>query len=122
MRWIAVAALVMAGAEGAAPIPGAKLFYTDSGGSGVPIVLMHAATGSVRAWEHQTEAFARAGYRVIAFDRRGWGRTTSEPSAAAGTAITVKVSVNFQDVSGVGGLLFTTSTLQATATMRKEDG
>jgi pimeloyl-ACP methyl ester carboxylesterase len=86
MRWIAVAALVMAGAEGAAPVSGAKLFYTDSGGSGVPIVLMHAATGSVRAWEHQTEAFARAGYRVIAFDRRGWGRTTSEPSAAAGTA------------------------------------
>jgi pimeloyl-ACP methyl ester carboxylesterase len=89
MRWIAVAALVMAGAESAAlvaPIPGAKLFYTDSGGSGVPIVLMHAATGSVRAWEHQTEAFARAGYRVIAFDRRGWGRTTSEPGAAPGTA------------------------------------
>jgi len=86
MRWIAAAGLVLAAVDGFAPVPGAKLFYTDSGGSGVPIVLMHAATGSVRAWEHQTPVFTRAGYRVIAFDRRGWGRTTSEPGAAPGTA------------------------------------
>jgi pimeloyl-ACP methyl ester carboxylesterase len=86
MRWIAAAGLVLAAVDGFAPAPGAKLFYTDSGGSGVPIVLMHAATGSVRAWERQTPAFTRAGYRVIAFDRRGWGRTTSEPGAAPGTA------------------------------------
>jgi pimeloyl-ACP methyl ester carboxylesterase len=86
MRWIAAAGLVLATVDGFAPVPGARLFYTDSGGSGVPIVLMHAATGSVRAWEHQTPAFTRAGYRVIAFDRRGWGRTTSEPGAAPGTA------------------------------------
>jgi pimeloyl-ACP methyl ester carboxylesterase len=86
MRWIAAAGLVLAAVDGFAPVPGARLFYTDSGGSGVPIVLMHAATGSVRAWEHQTPAFTRAGFRVIAFDRRGWGRTTSEPGAASGTA------------------------------------
>jgi pimeloyl-ACP methyl ester carboxylesterase len=86
MRWVAAAGLVLAAVDGFAPVPGARLFYTDSGGSGVPIVLMHAATGSVRAWEHQTPAFTRAGFRVIAFDRRGWGRTTSEPGAASGTA------------------------------------
>jgi len=72
--------------EGFASVPGAKLFYTDSGGTGVPLVLMHAATGSVRAWQHQTSAFTGAGYRVIAFDRRGWGRTNVEPNAAPGTA------------------------------------
>ena len=73
--------------EGFASVPGsAKLFYTDSGGTGVPLVLMHAATGSVRAWEHQTSAFANAGYRVISFDRRGWGRTDVEPGSAPGTA------------------------------------
>ena len=73
--------------EGFASVPGgAKLFYTDSGGTGVPLVLMHAATGSVRAWQHQTSAFAGAGYRVIAFDRRGWGRTDVEPNSAPGTA------------------------------------
>jgi pimeloyl-ACP methyl ester carboxylesterase len=86
MRTIVAAGLVLAAVDGFAPVPGAKLFYTDTGGSGVPVVLMHAATGSVRAWEHQTPAFTRAGYRVIAFDRRGWGRTTSEPGAAPGTA------------------------------------
>jgi pimeloyl-ACP methyl ester carboxylesterase len=97
MRSIAAAALALVvlysmssmslrAAESTAPLPGVKLFYTDSGGTGVPLVLMHAATGSVRAWEHQTAAFTRAGYRVIAFDRRGWGRTMPEPGAPPGTA------------------------------------
>jgi pimeloyl-ACP methyl ester carboxylesterase len=39
---------------------------------------MHAATGSSRVWEYQIPAFTAAGYRVIAFDRRGWGRTVIE--------------------------------------------
>ena len=65
---------------------GVHLNYTDTGGSGVPVVLMHAATGSVLAWEHQTPAFVKAGYRVIAFDRRGWGKTTSDAGAIPGTA------------------------------------
>jgi len=65
---------------------GVHLSYSDTGGSGVPIVLMHAATGSIRSWDHQTSAFVKAGYRVIAFDRRGWGGTTVDQNAAAGTA------------------------------------
>lgn len=72
--------------EGYAELPGVRLFYIDTGGTGVPVVLMHAATGSVRAWEHQIPAFTKAGYRVISFDRRGWGRTESQPGAAPGTA------------------------------------
>ena len=47
-----------------ADLPGVRLFYIDTGGTGVPVVLMHAATGSVRAWEHQMPAFTKAGYRV----------------------------------------------------------
>src|SRR3954469_1310819 len=66
--------------------PDVRLYYTDSGGTGVPLVLMHAATGSTRSWEHQTPAFIKAGYRVIAFDRRGWGRTTVDPNTPPGTA------------------------------------
>jgi pimeloyl-ACP methyl ester carboxylesterase len=61
-------------------VPGARIFYTDTGGSGVPVVLLHAATGSSRVWEYQIPAFTRAGYRVIAFDRRGWGRTVVDPA------------------------------------------
>ncbi len=43
---------------------------------------MHAITGTSESWAPQIDAFARAGYRVIAFDRRGWGR--SETDAATG--------------------------------------
>ncbi|HEY7392656.1 MAG TPA: alpha/beta hydrolase [Bryobacteraceae bacterium] len=67
--------------ESAADLPGVRLWYTDSGGSGVPVVFMHAATGSVRNWnEHQVGPLTKAGYRFIAFDRRGWGRTVVAPS------------------------------------------
>ena len=44
------------------------------------VVLLHAATGSRQVWEYQREAFARAGFRVIAYDRRGFGGTTSDPA------------------------------------------
>src|SRR5712691_6260080 len=66
--------------EGLAPVPGAKLWYIDSGGSGVPVVFLHPATGSVRIWEHQIPAFKAAGYRFIAYDRRDFGRTIIDPS------------------------------------------
>ena len=66
--------------EAFASLPGARIFYIDSGGSGVPIVFLHAATGSSRVWEYQIPAFTAAGYRVIAFDRRGWGRTVNDPA------------------------------------------
>lgn len=61
--------------EGYATVPGARIVYRDTGGSGVPVILLHAATGSSRVWDYQIPAFTAAGYRVIAFDRRGWGRT-----------------------------------------------
>jgi len=43
-------------------------------------VFLHAATGSSRVWEYQIPPFLAAGYRFLAFDRRGWGRTTVEPA------------------------------------------
>lgn len=66
--------------EAYANLPGVRILYTDTGGSGVPVVFMHAATGSSRVWEHQIPAFASAGYRVIAYDRRGWGRSVIDPT------------------------------------------
>ena len=66
--------------EAHADLPGVRIWYQDTGGMGVPIVLMHAGTGSSRVWEHQTPGFTAAGYRVIAYDRRGWGRTVVDPS------------------------------------------
>jgi pimeloyl-ACP methyl ester carboxylesterase len=72
--------------EGYANLSGVRLWYTDTGGTGTPVVLMHAATGSSRVWEHQIPAFTKAGYRVIAFDRRGWGRTAVASDAPPATA------------------------------------
>ncbi|HEX2933504.1 MAG TPA: alpha/beta hydrolase, partial [Candidatus Binatia bacterium] len=64
---------------GYADLPGVRLWYTDSGGSGVPLVLLHANTGTADSWQYNIPGFVEAGYRVIAFDRRGWGRSTANP-------------------------------------------
>jgi pimeloyl-ACP methyl ester carboxylesterase len=69
-----------------AGLPGVRLWYHDSGGTGVPVVFVHAATGSSRVWEYQEPAFVAAGYRVIAYDRRGFGRTIVAADAPAGAA------------------------------------
>jgi pimeloyl-ACP methyl ester carboxylesterase len=63
-----------------AELPGVKLWFTDTGGAGAPIVLLHANTGTSEGWEAQVAAFARQGYRVIAFDRRGWGKSLADPA------------------------------------------
>src|SRR4029453_13680040 len=75
--------------EGYAQLPGVRIWYKDTGGSGVPVILMHAATGSSRVGEPQIRALTAAGYRVIAYDRRGWGRSVTETGAMPGTAADV---------------------------------
>src|SRR6185503_5548976 len=66
--------------EAAADVPGVHLWFADSGGSGAPVVFIHAATGSSRVWEYQRPVFAGRGYRVITYDRRGYGRSSPDPS------------------------------------------
>ena len=72
--------------EGYADLPGARIWFKDTGGNGVPIVFLHSNTGSSQNWEHQTAQFTAAGYRFIAYDRRGWGRSIAAPGAQPGTA------------------------------------
>ena len=69
-----------------ADLAGVRIWYKDTGGSGVPIVFLHSNTGSSQNWENQIPAFTAAGYRFIAYDRRGWGRSVSESAAPVGTA------------------------------------
>ena len=71
--------------EGFVDVPGAKIYYKDSGGPGAPIVFLHAFTGSTEVWEQQTPAFTRAGYRFIAYERRGFGRTVADVDGPAST-------------------------------------
>jgi pimeloyl-ACP methyl ester carboxylesterase len=63
-----------------AELPGVKLWFTDTGGTGAPLVLLHSNTGTSAVWQSQIDVFSRAGYRVIAFDRRGWGKSIANPA------------------------------------------
>ena len=53
---------------------GARLFYKDWG-SGPPVVLIHGWPLDADMWEYQQPALTRAGFRTIAYDRRGFGRS-----------------------------------------------
>ena len=55
------------------------LHYEDHG-SGQPVVLIHGYPLSSASWEKQVPVLLDAGYRVIAYDRRGFGRS-SQPTA-----------------------------------------
>jgi non-heme chloroperoxidase len=54
------------------------LYYEDHG-SGKPVVLIHGYPLSGASWEKQTAVLLAAGHRVIAYDRRGFGRS-SQPA------------------------------------------
>ena len=49
-----------------------ELYYEDHG-SGKPVVLIHGWPLSSRSWESQVPALVSAGYRVVSYDRRGFG-------------------------------------------------
>ena len=72
--------------EGIAELPGTRLGYWDTGGSGEPIVLLHPASGSALIWLYQQPVFARAGYRVIAYSRRNYYNSDLAPEDNPGTA------------------------------------
>ena len=53
---------------------GTKLYVKDWG-SGRPVILMHGWPLSSDSWDDQAMAIADAGFRAIAYDRRGFGRS-----------------------------------------------
>jgi non-heme chloroperoxidase len=56
-----------------------ELYYEDHG-TGQPVVLIHGYPLSGASWEKQLPVLLKAGYRVITYDRRGFGRS-SQPTA-----------------------------------------
>ncbi len=65
---------VTVGTENSTPV---ELYYEDHG-TGRPVVLIHGWPLSGRSWEAQVPALVDAGYRVITYDRRGFG-LSSQP-------------------------------------------
>ena len=68
-------AFITVGKANSTPI---NLYYEDLG-SGKPVVLIHGYPLNGHSWERQTMALLDAGYRVVAYDRRGWGQS-SQPT------------------------------------------
>jgi non-heme chloroperoxidase len=66
---------VTVGSENDADI---DVYYEDHG-SGQPVVLIHGYPLNGHSWERQESVLLDAGYRVIAYDRRGWGQS-SQPT------------------------------------------
>jgi len=60
------------GKEGNSPV---ELHYQDYG-LGKPVVLIHGWPLSGRSWEAQVPVLVGAGYRVITYDRRGFGQSS----------------------------------------------
>src|SRR5690242_21095322 len=66
---------ITVGTENTAEI---EIHYEDHG-SGQPVVLIHGYPLNGASWEKQERALLQAGYRVIAYDRRGSGKS-SQPT------------------------------------------
>lgn len=75
-------------AYGAPPLPpseseghvehdGARIWHA-AWGSGPPVILLHGGLGHSGNWGYQLPALLAAGYRVIAIDSRGHGRSTRD--------------------------------------------
>src|SRR3979409_1789454 len=68
-------ASVTVGTENSDPI---EIHYEDHG-SGRPIVLIHGYPLNGNSWERQERELLANGYRVITYDRRGFGKS-SQPT------------------------------------------
>lgn len=84
-----------------------NLHVDDTGGSGRPIVLIHGWPLSGESWSEQVPAFQAAGYRVVTYDRRGFGRSDKPLTGYSYDTLTedlhtLLTELDLQDVTLVG--------------------
>ena len=77
-------------------VPGGRL-HADDTGTGEPVLLIHAGVTDSRVWDTTAPLLVAAGYRVISFDTRGFGR--SAPSACRFSQVADALAV--LDAAGV---------------------
>ena len=99
------------------------LHVDDSGGSGRPVVLIHGWPLSGASWSEQVPALTGAGYRVVTYDRRGFGRsgkplTGYTYGTLTGDLHTLLVGLGLEDVTLVG---FSMGGVRSPATARSTD-
>ncbi|MBP1326301.1 pimeloyl-ACP methyl ester carboxylesterase [Leucobacter exalbidus] len=82
------------------------LYYEDQG-AGQPVVLIHGYPLDGHSWERQTRELLAAGYRVITYDRRGFGQSSKvgagyDYDTFAGDLNTVLETLDLENVILVG--------------------
>ena len=82
---------------------GVRLWTWDTGGVGPAVVLAHPHSGNHASWDLQRAAYLTAGYRVVAYSRRGYYRSDRGPENAVGTQAGDMAAV--MDKLGVGRAL-----------------
>lgn len=61
------------------PVVGGRLYFeVDGPPDGPALTLIHAGVANLRMWDEHVPVFVEAGYRVIRYDTRGFGRTESD--------------------------------------------
>lgn len=76
-------------------------------GQGLPVVMCHGFPGLGYSWRHQLPALAAAGYRAIAVDMRGYGRSGRPASPASyDRRHTVADMVGLLDALGIDEAVF----------------
>ena len=84
-----------------------NLHVDDTGGTGRPIVLIHGWPLSGESWKAQVPALQEAGYRVVTYDRRGFGRSDKPKTGYSYDRLTddlraVLEALDLDDVTLVG--------------------
>ena len=80
-------------------IDDSRIRLIDSG-SGTPVVFIHGFGASMYGWRHQLPAVLAAGYRVVAFDNRGFG-FSDKPSHGYSNAAYARLVVALLDSLGI---------------------
>lgn len=84
---------------------GVRLSYTEHGDrAGTPVVLIAGFKAAATSWRPQVRALAKAGYRVLAFDRRGHG-LSERPDTGATMARHGRDLANFLDGLDLTGVV-----------------
>lgn len=107
--------LVRFEAEGALPLPadaaqgtveteGARIWYADCG-SGKPVILLHGGMGNAGNFGCQVPALVGAGYRAVAIDSRGQGRSSRDGQPYS-YALMARDTLAVMDRLGIGRAAF----------------
>jgi len=78
--------------------------YTDQG-TGTPVVLIHGFPLDGESWGKQRAALLEAGYRVIAYDRRGFGASTKAGSGYDYDTFAADLNALIEDLDLTGAVL-----------------